>query len=307
LAQLGTAVTLQGEAVTVTLSSDVNVTVNDANVVEGDITATNGVIHKIDRMLMPSTVEAFAAATPAAVAPLTTTGTTTGTGAISGAAELLPTPTPSPSGVTTTGAITTGLITTDVITTTDVTTTTGVVTATTTEIVTGTDLLTGTVAVTSVGPISPGAAVTAFVTVTTTSQPDQTIIAVLAARPDLSSTSTAIATAGLAEALAEPGPFTFFAPSNAAFERVDPAELDALLNDNVRLARTMQYHIVADRVTTNDLVRLGAALSTMGQSVSITVGNNGRLLVNGAPVIESIETSNGIIHVLDGILIPAAE
>lgn len=283
LAQLGTATTLQGEAVTVTLSSAVDVTIDGAQVVEADIAASNGVIHKIDQVLLPSTVQAFAAAapTPTAIAssPLTATETTTGTSA---GAVLLPTLTPTPGAVTGTGVITT-------------------------DVITPTDTVTSAEGVTSAAPISPVAVVTTLVTVTTTSRPDQTIAEVLAARPDLSATATAVATAGLAEALAEPGPFTFFAPTNAAFERVDPAELDALLNDNVRLARTMQYHVVADRVTVNDLARLGAALSTLGQSMTVTVAADGRLLVNGAPVLESIETANGIVHVLDGILIPAAE
>lgn len=283
LAQLGTATTLQGEAVTVTLSSAVDVTIDGAQVVEADIAASNGVIHKIDQVLLPSTVQAFAAAapTPTAIAssPLTATETTTGTSA---GAVLLPTLTPTPGAVTGTGVITT-------------------------DVITPTDAVTSAEGVTSAAPISPVAVVTTLVTVTTTSRPDQTIAEVLAARPDLSATATAVATAGLAEALAEPGPFTFFAPTNAAFERVDPAELDALLNDNVRLARTMQYHVVADRVTVNDLARLGAALSTLGQSMTVTVAADGRLLVNGAPVLESIETANGIMHVLDGILIPAAE
>ncbi|MCC6169117.1 MAG: fasciclin domain-containing protein [Caldilineaceae bacterium] len=60
-------------------------------------------------------------------------------------------------------------------------------------------------------------------------------------------------------------------------------------------------------MTANDLARLGAALSALGQSMTVTVARDGRLLVNGAPVLESIETANGIVHVLDGILIPAAE
>lgn len=286
LAQLGTVLSLQGEPLTVTLSSDVAITVNGANVVEADLAASNGVIHKIDQVLIPSTVQTLAEPVPTATAvassPLTVTG------------ALLPTPTPTP-GVITATEVTTA---TDVVTTTTTQVTTTQVT-TTTEVLTSAAPLTATVAVTQ------AAAVTNLVTITTTSLLTQTVADVLAARPDLSSTATAVATAGLAEALAETGPFTFFAPTNAAFERVDPAELDALLNDNVRLARTMQYHVIADRVTVNDLARLGVALSTLGQTVDITLGDDGALLANGLPVIESIETANGIVHILDGILIPA--
>jgi uncharacterized surface protein with fasciclin (FAS1) repeats len=279
LAQVGTALSLQGEPLTVTLSSDVAVTVNGANVVEADIAASNGMIHKLDQVLIPTTAQALAApaptATPVASSPLTTTG------------ALLPTPTSAPA----------------VITATDVTTTTDIVT--TTQVMTTTEVLTSSVPATGTDAITQAAAVTDLVTITTTSQPTLTIAAVLAARTDLTSTATAIATAGLAEALAEPGPFTFFAPTNAAFARMDPAELDTLLNENVRLARTMQYHVIADRATVDDLARLGVALSTLGQSVDITLGDDGTLFANGMPVIESIETANGIVHVLDGLLIPA--
>jgi uncharacterized surface protein with fasciclin (FAS1) repeats len=135
----------------------------------------------------------------------------------------------------------------------------------------------------------------------------QTIGDVLAARTELSTLATAVATGGLDEALIAPGPFTFFAPTNAAFERVDPAELEALLNDTARLARTLQYHVVADLATAQDLVRLGSALTTMGQTITITVDEDGRVLANDAPILESIETANGIVLVLDGLLIPAEE
>src|SRR5690606_15325896 len=129
------------------------------------------------------------------------------------------------------------------------------------EVVTDTTGITGTTVVTATD------GVTDLASIITTTAEGMTIADLLAARPDLSSTATAVATAGLAEALTEPGPFTFFAPANTAFERVPAAEMDALLNDNVRLARTMQYHVVADSVTIEDLARLGAALSTLGQTI----------------------------------------
>lgn len=270
LGQLGTAVTIQGEPLTVTLTSDVELQINDAvNVVEPDIVAANGILHKIDQVLLPSTVAA-AMTQPAAEAEAGTIPPT----APEAVTETVALPTITPQGGAT---------------------------------VTETAPITDAAGMTATAGITPTDSVTEPAPVTTTNAQDQTITDYLAARPDLSSTSTAIATAGLAEALTEPGPFTFFAPSNAAYERVPAAEMDALLNDNVRLARTMQYHVVADRVTVADLARLGMALSTMGQAITISADDSGTVLANGAPVLESIETANGIIHVVDGILIPADE
>lgn len=280
LTQLGSALTLQGEAVTITLSSDVIPLVNEAGVVEPDLAAANGIIHKIDRVLVPSTLAAQLqpAATAVAASPLTTTDEI-----------LLPTTTPE-SGAGTATETLTG-----------------------TEPLTGAEALTGTEVVTTSEAMTPAEPVTGTETLTVsppisvpvTNAEGQTITDLLAARPDLSSISAAVATAGLAEALTEPGPYTFFAPSDSAFARVQPAELETLLNDNVRLARTMQYHVIADLVTVEDLLRLGTALTTMGQSINMTTAADGRALANGAPILESIATSNGIVHVLDGILVPA--
>jgi uncharacterized surface protein with fasciclin (FAS1) repeats len=296
LAALSSALSVQGEPLAVALSADANLTVNDAQVVTADIPAANGVIHKIDGVLLPTTAQPLLAAaatpaTPAPVEPVTVTEGITSAEITSTEPALLPTTTPTP------GTAETSPVTSPVTST--------VTTVTTT--VTTTAVTTPTAATTATIPLTGGEAITAITIVSTTAPEGQTIGDVLAARPELSTLATAVATGGLDEALIAPGPFTFFAPTNAAFERVDPTELETLLNDTPRLARTLQYHVIADLATAQELVRLGTALTTMGQTVAITVDENGQVLANGLPILESIETANGIVLVLDGILIPADE
>jgi transforming growth factor-beta-induced protein len=281
LAPLGSALSVQGEPLAVALSQDAALLLNDAQVIEADIAAANGVIHKLDKVLLPTTAQALLVASPSVTDTATVLSPVTGTvtaSVTSTTTALLSTPTPGPStALTGTGSVT------------------------------PTAAITASVEPTGTTPATATVAVTGATTLTSTAPAGQTIVDVLASRPDLSTISSALAAGGLAEALAEPGPFTFFAPTNAAFERVAAVEAEALLNDIPRLARTLQYHIVADRATAQQLARLGSALTTLGQTVTITLSGNGALLANGAPVLESIETENGIVHLLDGILIPAEE
>jgi len=92
----------------------------------------------------------------------------------------------------------------------------------------------------------------------------------------------------MATALEQPGPLTFFAPTNDAFAALAPGQVDSLLADPATLAPILQYHIVIDNVSAARLGTLGTALSSSGQPITITVQSDGSLLVNDATIVQRI-------------------
>jgi uncharacterized surface protein with fasciclin (FAS1) repeats len=110
--------------------------------------------------------------------------------------------------------------------------------------------------------------------------------------------------AGLVGTLATGGPFTVFAPTDAAFAKVPKATLDALAADPAKLKAVLLYHVVPGRVTAADVVKLSSAKTAEGRSLGIKV-SNGSVFVDGAQVTTpDVEASNGVIHVIDSVLIP---
>jgi uncharacterized surface protein with fasciclin (FAS1) repeats len=114
--------------------------------------------------------------------------------------------------------------------------------------------------------------------------------------------AAALQAAGLIETLKGPGPFTVFAPNDAAFAKVPKADLDALLKDRARLTAVLTYHVVPGRVMAKD-VKAGAVKTVQGGN--LTIGTTGGVTVNGAKVIATdITASNGVIHVIDTVVMP---
>jgi len=114
----------------------------------------------------------------------------------------------------------------------------------------------------------------------------------------------AVAAAGLVETLQGTGPFTVFAPSDDAFAALADGLLDKLLLEENReiLVSILTYHVVAGKVTSAE-VASGAATTVEGSNIELTVGNG--IQVNGANVVlADVEASNGVIHVIDQVLIP---
>jgi transforming growth factor-beta-induced protein len=112
--------------------------------------------------------------------------------------------------------------------------------------------------------------------------------------------------AGLVDTLSTGGPFTVFAPTDAAFAKVPKATLDALAADPAKLKSVLLYHVVSGRVTAADVVKLTSAKTLGGPSLAIKVVN-GSVFVGGAKVATpDVMASNGVIHVIDSVLIPAA-
>ena len=114
----------------------------------------------------------------------------------------------------------------------------------------------------------------------------------------------AVEAAGLVETLKGPGPFTVFAPNDAAFAKVPAAVLSGLLADKAALTKVLTYHVVPGRVTSAELSRATWAKTVQGQSLLVGAGE-GEIRIDGAKVIRAdIETSNGLLHVLDTVVLP---
>ncbi|MGB7876298.1 MAG: fasciclin domain-containing protein [Anaerolineales bacterium] len=114
----------------------------------------------------------------------------------------------------------------------------------------------------------------------------------------------AVQAAGLDGALSGEGPFTVFAPTDDAFAALPAGTVEALLSDIPTLTDILLYHVVEGKVMAADVVELSNALTLNGQYVDISV-EDGKVMIDGAEVIiTDIETSNGVIHVIDSVLLP---
>lgn len=132
------------------------------------------------------------------------------------------------------------------------------------------------------------------------------IVAVAASNADFSTLVAAVKAADLVDTLKGDGPYTVFAPTNAAFEALPEGTLDSLLQpDNQdQLRAILLYHVVAGKVTAADVVKLDAATTAGGDDVVITVEND-QVNINDATVVATdVMASNGVIHVIDTVLLP---
>lgn len=112
--------------------------------------------------------------------------------------------------------------------------------------------------------------------------------------------------AGLVEALQQPGPYTVFAPTDAAFKKVPQRRLNMLLRNKAKLRAVLLYHVVPGKVTAADVVKLSSAKTLNGKSVRIRVSGM-NVFVNSAKVTTpDVMASNGVIHVVNRVLIPPA-
>jgi transforming growth factor-beta-induced protein len=116
----------------------------------------------------------------------------------------------------------------------------------------------------------------------------------------------ALKAAGLVDTLKSPGPFTVFAPTDEAFAKLPPGTVENLLKpeNRAKLQSILKYHVVAGKVMSGDVVKLDSAKTLEGQDLEIkTMGS--KVMVNNAHVIKpDIVTSNGVIHVIDAVLLP---
>ena len=118
---------------------------------------------------------------------------------------------------------------------------------------------------------------------------------------------TAVKAAGLVDTLKSTGPFTVFAPTDEAFAKLPAGTIEALLKDTEKLKGILTYHVVAGTVMAADVVKLKTAKTVQGQSVKISVKGS-TVKVDGATVVKTdIVCDNGVIHVIDAVILPPAK
>jgi len=134
------------------------------------------------------------------------------------------------------------------------------------------------------------------------------IVALAMETESLSTLVSAVKAAGLVETLQGDGPFTVFAPTNAAFEALPEGQLESLLKpeNKEQLTAILTYHVVPGKVMSTDLSDGMTAATVNGAEVTITTTDGAQ--VNGANVASAdIEASNGVVHVIDAVILPPAE
>ena len=148
--------------------------------------------------------------------------------------------------------------------------------------------------------------------------PTKTIVENASAAPNLTTLIAAVKAAGLVDTLASPGPFTVFAPTNTAFEKLPAGTVGTLVKpeNKATLTKILTYHVVAGKLTSTDIVgaiKNGGGTATLttvagekltarvsGNSVVITDGKGGQSAVTTVDVMQS----NGVVHVIDSVLLP---
>lgn len=133
---------------------------------------------------------------------------------------------------------------------------------------------------------------------------DKNIVEVAASAGSFKTLITAAKAAGLVDTLTGKGPLTVFAPTDAAFAKLPEGTIDALLADKAKLAAILTYHVVPGRIMSGDLSGSTWAATAQGQSLRV-VASKGGVTVDGANVIKAdIAASNGVIHVIDSVVLP---
>ncbi|HEY9649331.1 MAG TPA: fasciclin domain-containing protein [Coleofasciculaceae cyanobacterium] len=115
----------------------------------------------------------------------------------------------------------------------------------------------------------------------------------------------AVKAAGLVDTLKSPGPFTVFAPTDEAFAKLPEGTVDSLLKDIPQLTKILTYHVVSGKVTSSDVVKLDKATTVQGSDVKIDASNGGVKVNTATVVTPDVEADNGVIHVIDSVLLPA--
>ncbi len=136
------------------------------------------------------------------------------------------------------------------------------------------------------------------------SEGNQNIVKTAIAAGQFKTLASLLTNAGLAGTLQGKGPFTVFAPTDAAFAKVPKATLAALAKNKAKLRAVLLYHVVKGKVTAGQAMKLRSARTVNGKPLSIRV-SGGRVLVGGATVTKAdVAASNGVIHVINKVLIP---
>ena len=146
----------------------------------------------------------------------------------------------------------------------------------------------------------------AHVAKATNATADKTVVEIAAGDPSFSTLVAAVKAAGLAETLSGPGPFTVFAPTDEAFAKLPAGTVENLLKpeNKEKLAGILTYHVVAGNVKAADVVKITEAKTVNGKVAKIAV-KDGAVTVDNANVVKTdIIGKNGVIHVIDAVILP---
>lgn len=135
-------------------------------------------------------------------------------------------------------------------------------------------------------------------------KPTKDIVETAVAAGSFKTLVAAVQAAGLVETLKGKGPFTVFAPTDEAFAKLPAGTVEALLKDKAKLAAILTYHVVPGDVRAAQAMKLSSAKTVNGQSLRIVV-KDGNVLIDNAKVVKAdIATTNGVIHVIDTVVLP---
>lgn len=152
--------------------------------------------------------------------------------------------------------------------------------------------------------VAAGAVALALPAATASAQAPRDIVDTAVAAGNFTTLARALQAAGLVDTLKGPGPFTVFAPTDAAFARVPPATLNALLANQQQLRAVLTYHVVAGQVTAAQASQLTSAPTVQGETLRISA-SGGTVRINDATVTTAdVAASNGVIHIVDNVLLP---
>ena len=115
----------------------------------------------------------------------------------------------------------------------------------------------------------------------------------------------AVKAANLVDTLTGAGPFTVFAPTDEAFAKLPEGTVDGLLKDLPKLKQILTYHVVSGKVMAADVVKLKSATTVQGSDVKIDASNGGVKVNNATVTNADVATDNGVIHIIDTVLLPA--
>jgi len=131
----------------------------------------------------------------------------------------------------------------------------------------------------------------------------KTVPEVIAADPDLSTLSKLIAEAGLTETLSGAGPFTVFAPNNAAFKAVPAKTMDELAKNKQLLSQVLTYHVIPGKASAAD-VKQGNVKSVNGANLAVSRAGTNVTVEDALVTKADLQASNGVVHVVDRVLLP---
>ena len=138
---------------------------------------------------------------------------------------------------------------------------------------------------------------------------DKDIVALAAGNENLSTLVAAVKAAGLVETLQGDGPFTVFAPTNDAFAALPEGTVESLLKpeNKDKLVAVLTYHVVAGEVRSTDLSNGQMAKTVQGSEIKVSLSDKGAWINDAGVVAADVDASNGVVHVIDKVILPPSE